>query len=276
MKTTCMALACSALLFAAPVVAQQHRGGTAVRQAPYRGNGPSGFIAVGPGMMPVFPGADQYGGVPFLFGKFKWHGLNLEMAGSGLRMKLLDDASAFNIGPVVGYRRERDSSDAHGRLRGLDDVKGAGEAGAFVEYRVGGDRSGQGRVTLGLSWLHDINSTYDGSVVAARMSWAAVRSQAFSMTLNLRTTWASRNHQRTYFGISPKESLRTGLPVYEPGDGMRDVGLGLTVSHQFNRRWGLIAHGGVSRYMGRSADSPIVDEGSRFGVVAGVAVSRRF
>lgn len=280
MKSMHVCLACSALLFNGPALAYGNSNGAATASSAKAGKaspeaGVSGFVAAGAGAAPAFEGTDEYEAIPFFFGDVQWHGIDTRLRGTGLRIDLLGNSS-LDIGPIINYRTKRNSSDGSGRVRRLKDVKGTAELGGFIGYRFGGDVSGQGRVALELSGVHDINDAYDGVLISGRVSYAALRAQKFSVDVDARTTWADQNYQWTYFGISPENSARSGLSVYRPGSGFRDVTAGVTATYQLNRRWGMLARASLTRYVGDTADSPIIHEGSRTVGLMGLAVTYRF
>lgn len=262
MKSVYACLACSALLLNGPALAHASPNSTQQSTPSNSGAGPSGFLAVGAGVAPAFQGTDEYEAIPFFFGDVKWHRTDIRLQGMGLRIDLLGN-SALDIGPIISYQPKRNSSDGSGRVRRLKDVKAAAELGGFIGYRLGGDRYGEHQIALSLSGVHDINDAYDGVLVAGRISYAALRTRKFSIDVDARSTWGDQDYQQTYFGISHDNSIRSGLPRYNPDSGFRDVTVGLTVGYQLNARWGLLARTSLTRYVGDTADSPIIHEGGQ-------------
>lgn len=236
---------------------------------------PSGFLALGAGVAPAFDGTDAYEAIPFFFGNVNWHGVNTEIRGLGLRFDLLAD-SALDVGPIFNYRVKRNSSDGSGRVRRLKDVDGAAELGGFIGYRFGGAVHGQEQLGMDLSIVHDVSDVYNGTLITGHVSYAALRSRELSVHVGAQTTWGDQDYQQTYFGISRSNAARSGLSTYRPSSGFRDVTLGVTVSHQFTERWGVLARGSLTRYVGDTADSPITREGSKTVGLMGVAGTYRF
>lgn len=73
------------------------------------------------------------------------------------------------------------------------------------------------------------------------------------------------------------QAPRSGLPAFNAGAGVSELGLRLGVSRAFNRRWGMTVTGSGSRLVGDAADSPIVRHlGSRTQAQFGAAVFYRF
>lgn len=234
---------------------------------------PHGQVSIGIGVAPDYDGSDDLRVIPFLFGDLRYRGVTLELRGLRARVDLAADPR-LSIGPVIGARLNR--SDVDGPVGLLPRIGTAVEAGGFVGYRFGGDSSGQGGITTELSVVHDISGTYDGLVATAGAGYTAVRTRDAVVGFNVQTTWANADYSRTYFGIAPPDAATSGLPAYRPGSGFRDVGAGLTAGYSLSRRFGLTARVGASYLVGDVADSPIVDQGSRWQPLGGLALSYRF
>lgn len=232
-----------------------------------------GVIALGVGAVPEFDGAGDLSAIPFVFGEAVWRDINFEFRGLGGRVDLARD-SRLSIGPAIGGRLSRD--DAGGRIGRLPDIDAAIEAGGYVGYRFGGAVSGQGSLYTEISLMSDVSGVHDGALATASIRYAALRSRDFSLALDAQATWASSDYTRTYFGIDTAGAEASGLQPYDPGSGLRDVGLGVTGGYWLTDRVGLIGRIGAAYLMGDVADSPIVEEGERWQPVSGVALSYRF
>lgn len=269
-----LALAASTLL-STPAFAQETVL-TAPDEQTNEGNDASGFIAFGPGFVPKYDGSDEYQLIPFAIADLKWKGLEFQIRGLGGRVDVASD-DRLQIGPAFNFDLKRNSSsDGKGGVRFLNDVGTSIEVGGFIGYRVGGDERGQGAVTFDLTVLKDINDGHDGLLATAQVSYAALRTQKFFINVDAQTTYGDKKYTRSYFGVTPQEAAVSGLPAYRPDAGIRDIGAGLTVGYQFNERWGVVARAAGAYYVGDPKDSPIVDVGSKFQGLGGVALSYRF
>lgn len=268
-------------IYACPALAQEALGDTAageVQTPPEESedSGPHGFVAIGPGITTKYDGADTYQLIPFGIADVRWKGLEFELRGLRARLDVLGN-SPIQIGPAVNLRFKRDSAqDGSGGVKLLNNVDSAVEVGGFVGYRFGGDEKGQGEVALDLTVLKDINDGHDGLTATAQISYAALRTQRVFVNVDAQANYADKKYMRAYFGITPEESIRSGLAAYRPDGGLRDLGAGLTVGYQFSPRWGLIARAGANYYVGDAKDSPIVKEGSKLQPTGGLALSFRF
>jgi outer membrane protein len=76
--------------------------------------------------------------------------------------------------------------------------------------------------------------------------------------LVLYTTFATRDFQRKYFGVTPAQAARSGYPTFEPKGGYRALGGQLYLQYAASERWLLRAEAGYERYTSDVRDSPIV------------------
>lgn len=236
-------------------------------------SGPHGQVAVGAGVAPDYEGSDDLRVIPFVLADIRWGGVTLEMRGLRARVDLAADPR-LSVGPVIGARLDR--SDVDGPVGLLPEIDTAIEAGGYVGYRFGGDRLGQGSVQVELSVVQDISEVHDGLLATASASYMAVRQPDTFLSFDLQTTWADADYTQTYFGISPADAATSGLAAYEPGSGVRDVGMGISAGYYFSRSLGIIGRVGANYLIGDAAESPVTDQGSRWQPVGGLTLSYRF
>jgi MipA family protein len=234
---------------------------------------PHGMVAIGAGVVPEYDGSRDVRAIPFVLADVRWRGVSLELRGLRARLNLSSDPR-LSIGPVIGPRLNRRNVD--GPVGLLPNIGTAIEAGGFVGYRIGGDEMGQGSVQMELQVVHDVSGTHDGLLATGSASYAAIRQRDAFLSLDVQTTWASRDYTRTYFGIDDAGAAASGLAAYRPGSGFRDVGAGLTAGYWFDRHFGVIVRAGANYLVGDTADSPITEECRRWQPAAGLTVSYRF
>ncbi|AVQ02592.1 MipA/OmpV family protein [Caulobacter segnis] len=232
-----------------------------------------GVVAIGAGVAPEFDGSMDARVLPAVLADIRWRGVNFQVGGQGLRADIAS-GSRLGFGPVIGVRLPR--NDADGRVGLLPEIDTAIEAGAFVGYRFGGNERGQGSLETELSVVHDVSGAHDGLLATARASYAAIRSDTFSLSLDARTTWVNQDYARTYFGVTPAEAATSGLAAYRPGSGIRDVGVSLTAGYWFSPRFGVMGALGANYLVGDFADSPITAEGRRWQPTGALTVAYRF
>lgn len=94
-----------------------------------------------------------------------------------------------------------------------------------------------------------------------------------SLTPGIGATWFSENMNRYYYGVSSKESARSGFARYRPDDGWSPY-LELSANYQINSNWSTWAVGRYTRLSDEVKDSPIVDRS--YNALMSVGVSYRF
>jgi MipA family protein len=228
------------------------------------------FFGVGVGAYPDYLGSSDYkvGAAPF--GRLSLGGDRfVRLMVNEMRVNVLDHPN-WQLGPVGLWRFGREDVDnpVVDRVHHIDDSFDLGLFGAYVwrDPREIRRMAGVGAWALGdvsgvdNGWTSGLNA-YATQPVAKMVTLAG--GGAF--------TYGSGNYMDEYFGVTPADSLASGLPVYVPGSGVRDVrGWAVAMLH-LSKQWHLGAGAMYLRLMDAAADSPIVSqEGSKNQWVYGV------
>lgn len=180
------------------------------------------------------------------------------LRGPELGVNVLRLGNGFEAGAMLRYAflfsREEDDNDA---LRGLGDLDGAFEAGVFAGYELE-------QWSVGLGLFQDVSNEHDGSTVELEVGYAVPFGSRAELELEASTAWVDDDYMQAYFGISPAQSIASGLPEYTAEAGFRSAGLTLGLNYRLTDRWLLANRLTYDRLLGDAADSPIVtDDGSR-------------
>lgn len=203
-------------------------------------------IGVGAGGRPAYFGSDEYeygatGSFQFDYVRFP----NGFTFGS-------TNAVGFALGTsFVGsarYIRERDSSD-YSDIDGLDDVGTTMELGFGVGYQ---QESYRGYAAARYGFFG--HEAFVGELGADYISRPV---RGLTLTVGPRIELGDSKFTDTYFGISPEESVASGLDSYSAGGGLYSAGLEATALYQFNPLWGVRGRLNWSRLLDDAADSPI-------------------
>lgn len=186
----------------------------------------------------------------------------------------------WRAGPLVKLRFGRDErnggspflvSGGSDALIGLGNIPAAGEAGLFVEKRLGAREQVRLRTEVRQGFgghealVVDLSASLGGRV--GRNIWS----------VGPRATLAGRDYVQTYFGITPAQSAASGITAFRADGGLVSVGLGGTVIRPLSRNYALTLFGGVDRLSGDAGGSTVVQErGQRMQLVLGLGLSRRF
>lgn len=163
---------------------------------------------------------------------------------------------SFSTGPLLGYRFGRDDSDAL-HLRGLGDIDGGLVAGAFARYDFG-------REFVRVSYHQQVTGSDTGYIVRLAAGTRVPVSPGLVLKADLISDIASSDYMSAYFGVTPAQSARSGLRVYDPGAGFKSVGGLLGAELKLDADWTLLATAGYSRLVGDAASSPVVETADRY------------
>jgi outer membrane protein len=96
----------------------------------------------------------------------------------------------------------------------------------------------------------------------------------YLFSIGPRVTVSDRNYHRAYFGVTPQESVATGLAVYDPDGGVHAVGAAAGLLFGLGPNWGIYSYAKYDRLVGDAARSPVVRQlGSRDQFSGGLALT---
>lgn len=252
----------SLVVWAAPAKAQD---GTLPVPLP-EGN----LVAVGVGAYPDYIGSDDYaiGAIPLA----RWQFLGqraMTLVGNDLRVNVLD-TEHWRFGPegILRFGRSDVKDDVVNRVH---DVDMSIDLGLFVGYDW--HLPGEPRIRLGTSaWtLWNVTDSEGGWTVGANVYGAYPIARPVTLTAGSGVTYGSGAYMRQNFGITPEDSVASGLPVYSAGAGIRDVRGWLVLLVHLSPKWTIGAGIVYSWLADEAADSPIVaDRGSRNQLIGGI------
>jgi outer membrane scaffolding protein for murein synthesis (MipA/OmpV family) len=87
----------------------------------------------------------------------------------------------------------------------------------------------------------------------------------------LSSTWVDNDYMQSFYGITPEQSLSSGLSSFQTSSGILDAAVQFGINHQFSSKWAAIIYTNYARILGDAADSPIVKQlGSTNQFVGGI------
>jgi outer membrane protein len=221
------------------------------------------FFGGGVGAYPDYFGSNDYkfGGIPI--GRLSLGGSrSVQLLGNELRVNLLDNPN-WQLGPVGLWRFGRDnvSNPVVDSIHHIDDSISLGLFGGYVWRDPQDIRRMAGVSTWALGDVSGVDNGWTAGLNAYLMQPVA---PIVTLGCGAAFTYGSSNYMNAYFGVTPRDSLASGLPVYEPGSGARDArGWAVAMLH-LSLHWHIGAGFIYSRLLGGAADSPIVsEEGSK-------------
>jgi MipA family protein len=204
-------------------------------------------MVVGGGFMvePKFEGADDFEimPVPMFMADF---GPYVSVDTEGLTINAFDYED-FSVKGRVGYDFGRDSDDDK-HLDGLGDI-GAG-------------------AVLGLDLAYDwepveftvaLDKTIGGAngFTAEFGAEYTVEFDQFEFSIGPSFTWADGNAMESYFGVSSRQSRRSGLSRFDADAGIKRVDLELSALYMIDEHWVVRGEVTFGYLVGDAADSPV-------------------
>jgi MipA family protein len=155
-----------------------------------------------------------------------------------------------------------------------DQLAGMGNIKHTVRSRLGLRWEPAPLWSLSLASGLDLLGTGGGYTVEAGVSRTFVIDARQRVILGAGLTGAGDRYLQTWYGVTAQQSARSGLPVFTPGEGLRDVHTSATWRIEVNPQWAGFASLGASRLLGPAAASPLTLQANGWSVSAGIA--RRF
>jgi outer membrane scaffolding protein for murein synthesis (MipA/OmpV family) len=235
--------------------------------------GDSITVGIGVGTVPTYEGSDKNRIVPVPAARGSIDGYAFSTRGAKLYVDLVRNTPGPGIdiqaGPVIGLNFNRTGSVDDPQVKALGKKKTALELGGYVGIgRTGVITSDYDKLSVSISYLHDVTGIHDSYVISPEVDYGTPLSRSTYVGVSASATYAGRGYARTYFGVTPAGSVASGLPVFYADKGWKNWSLsGFAVqSLTGDLTHGLALVGGVSysRLMNDFAASPVTSiAGSR-------------
>ena len=219
-------------------------------------------IGAGLATVPKFPGASKERArlVPILAINY---GGRLFVGPFGIGVAALR-WRGFRAGPVLGFARGRTESDDP-RLAGLGDVSSSITAGLFAGYA-------SGPLEISATARQAISPSSNGMSGLLQLSLRHVFPAARTLVaIGPDLEFGNSDFQRTWFGISPAQSVASGLPVYTARAGLNRVGFHASLTYRASAHILLRGFARLSDLTQDAAHSPVVERRAQVVIGAGLA-----
>lgn len=226
------------------------------------------FLAIGFGvaLSPTYAGSNDYVpfAIPVALGSFR--GMRINPRGAGLALDLVRDPAdkigldAGLVGRLRVDRVGRIGDEVVARLDGLDM---AIEIGPTVGVRIPQLLNPYDNLAVNFDVLRDINGAHEGVVLSPNFNYTTPLGVGVLANLTGSAEFSNGVFQNYYFRITAEDSLRSGLPAFEPsGAGFTRIGASLLLAFDLdgdlrNGGWSLVTITGYSRVLGDAANNPM-------------------
>lgn len=113
--------------------------------------------------------------------------------------------------------------------------------------------------------LADVLDNSRSILIDLQYSYHLQLTDQFSLIPQIGTTWVNSDHNRYYYGVSDRESLRSGFLPYRPNDGITPYA-GLTARYRFNTQWSALLGYQFALLSNDVKSSPIVNRSNIHGL----------
>jgi outer membrane protein len=208
-------------------------------------------------VLPDYEGSDDYTGAPAPFLRWQFGEQRyVQVFGNSAFVNVLNHPN-IELGPKAVYRRGRDDPD-DSVVDLMQDVDDSFELGGYIGYRYNIQGNPRRRINLRFDITQDVTDGHDGYVADVIGMYWMPAGQSFDIGFRANATYASDDYMSTFFGVTPADSARSGLAVYDADAGFKDVGLATMGFYHVNKNWHV---GGIllyKRLLGDAEDSPVV------------------
>jgi MipA family protein len=155
------------------------------------------------------------------------------------------------------------SDDDSPRLAGLGDIPRTVRARLSAQWQHEAWRVGAGisadALKRGGGYFADLSVSHQWNLAPGSQ-----------ITLSAGLSGAGDRYMQLWHGVTPEQSQRSGLPVFQVGEGLRDLSLGLVWRREFSPRWAGFAGVSASRMVGPAVDSPLTLQPSSVSASSGL------
>jgi MipA family protein len=233
------------------------------------------IVGAGAGVLPDYEGSNDYRVVPVPAAIGSVGGFNFQLIGNRASIDLIPDAPGarwdIQAGPVgvVNFNRTSTKSIDDTRVKALGELDTAIEVGAYFGIgKVGVITSPYDRLSVSVSYRHDVSDVHDAGIFTPSVSYMTPLSRKALVTIFGSAERVEHNYARTYFGVTPTQAAASGLRAYDPDGGWKSwtagIGGAMSLTGDLTHGLQLVAGGTYRRMLNDFADSPIVaDAGSK-------------
>ena len=276
LRTAPTALLAALLFTAAPALAQP--AGEAAMPDP-NDQSDSYTIGLGGAFIPDYEGSDDYEFSPFAAIRGRVGGISFTTRGTYLYVDLIRRPASgidFDVGPIVGVRRERTGKVDDDFVDLLPERETAIEIGGFAGVTFHGLTNPYDALSLRLDVYSDVAGAHKSTIFSPAIDFGTPLSRRTYVGLSLSADFVSNRYADYYYSydsgiFNPTGSISTqALPPssYDADGGMKNWKLGALINQSITgdltHGFSIFAGGTFSRLVGDIGDSPLVENrGSR-------------
>lgn len=208
-------------------------------------------VGIGPQYRPDYLGSDNYKVAPDIVFYLKF-GNRATVDNSGIELNLLS-LSNFQLGPVIkinGGRSEKDNDD----LLGMGNIDASLELGAYAKARIAD------KYVLRLTGRRAVFTGHRGWLFTAQVNALLYQKEKLGVVGSIEWTGATKRYSQFFFGVTPGQSIASGLREYDATDSGRDIKVSIAAKYDWDEKWSINGVVEYSRLIGAIGNSPLVSD----------------
>lgn len=241
-------------------------------------------IGAGVAYLPDYEGSDDHRYTPLPAANGTVWGMSFTVLGNRASLDLIPDPEGagwnFQLGPVAVINFNRTNQDAieDRRVRALGEIDTAVEVGGYVGIGKTGLIHDYDTLSASISYRHDVTRIHNTGIITPSINYTTPLSTKALVGFFASAEIVQDRYARTYFGVTPAGSIASGLPVFVPEGGQKDINFGglftYALTGNLTKGLALVAGFNYRKLVNDFADSPIVSiAGSRHNWTVGAGLA---
>ncbi|WP_423606532.1 MipA/OmpV family protein [Sphingomonas sp. MS122] len=245
-------------------------------------------IGAGVAYIPDYEGSNEERWTPLPAANGTIAGMSFTVLGNRASMDLIPNPTGptwdFQFGPVAVLNLNRTNVDAieDPRVAALGEIDTAVEVGGFVGIgKTGLITSDYDKLSISVSYRHDVTRIHKSGIWTPSINYTTPLSTKALVGIFASAEFVEDDYARTYFGVTPAGSVASGLPVFTPEGGQKDITFGglftYALTGDLTKGLALVSGFTYKKLLGDFADSPLVSiAGSRHNWTFGAGLALTF
>ena len=273
-------MAAAALLVASPAIGQSD-----AAELPDPNDQSDTFtIAGGAAYIPDYEGSDDYKFIPAAAIRGRVSGISFYTRATYLYVDFIkrgDDPLEFDLGPIVGIRKNRTGKVKDDLVDALPDRDTAIEVGGFAGITYHGLTNPYDSLSLRVDVVKDVGGAHESTLITPTIDFGTPLSRTFYLGVSASAEWAGDGYADYYYSFDGPVIPEFPLPVYDADGGLKHWRLGVlanqSLTGDLTKGWSIFGTGSYTRLVGDFKDSPFVDlRGSASQWLAAMGVAYTF
>lgn len=260
----------ASLLIATPAFAQDQSAPQSAEVAEAASEGAARLtLGVGAAYYPDYEGSSHNRWTPIPVANGTVAGMSFTLVGNRAQLDVIPNETGpgwdIQFGPVAVYNMNRSNRDSirDPRVRALGEVDSALEVGGYFGIgRTGLITSDFDKLSVTLSYRKDVTKVHKAGIWNPVVTYSTPLSTRAMVSLSASAEIVEDRYARTYFGVTPAQSIASGLPIFRPEGGQKDITFGgyfaYALTGNLTKGLSLVAGGTYRKLVNDFADSPLV------------------